>query len=89
MKRLLIISLLLLSGCVTTVRPVAMQWPAVPGELEQPAPELTPLGPEERSLSQLLINADNNYSQYYILKQKYEAWQKWYQTQKNIYEQAE
>jgi len=33
-----------------------------------------------------LLNANSNYSQYYQLKKKYEAWQEWYAAQKKIYE---
>jgi hypothetical protein len=86
MKRLLIISVFLLSACANTVTPIMPKWPSVPADLQQPAEELTPLAPEQRNLSDLLDNANNNYTQYYILKEKYEGWQNWYNTQQKIWQ---
>jgi hypothetical protein len=89
MKRLLIIFTFLLSACANTAAPVMPKWPAVPADLQQPAEELTPLAPEQRNLSDLLDNANNNYTQYYILKEKYEGWQNWYNTQQKIWQGLE
>lgn len=80
-----VILMLALSGCSTLV-PVKEKWPAVPAELLVPAVNLIPLAPEKRELSDLIENANNNFTQYYLLKNQYTAWQKWYADQKGIYE---
>jgi len=89
MKKLLIISLLLLSGCAAPkTTTVSMKWPNVPQELTTPAADLIPLQDKDHSFTSLLLNADRNYSQYYQLRKKYEAWQEWYKTQQRIYQQS-
>ena len=89
MKKLLIISLLLLSGCAAPkTTTVSMKWPEVPSDLQTTATDLTPLSDKDRTFTGLLLNADRNYSQYYQLRKKYEAWQEWYKTQQRIYQQS-
>ena len=85
MKRLTVIFSLVLSACVNTAAPVIPKWPAVPADLQQPPAELKPLDPGQRSLSDLIENSNENYMQYYILKERYEGWQNWYNTQENIW----
>jgi hypothetical protein len=86
MKRLVVISLFLLSACANTTAPVIPSWPVAPADLQQSAPDLTPLAPEQRNLSDLIQNSNENYTQYYILKEKYEGWQNWYNTQQKIWQ---
>jgi hypothetical protein len=52
----------------------------------EPASNLTPLPEDKKSLTDLIQNANENFGKYYQLKEKYEAWQEWYNTQKQIYE---
>lgn len=87
MKRLIFISVLLLSACASnnTAKPIP-NWPEAPTDLQQPAPDLTPLAPEKRNLSDLIENSNENYTQYYILKEKYEGWQNWYNSQQKIWQ---
>jgi hypothetical protein len=63
-----------------------MSWPAVPTSLTEPVPDLTPLPENKKTLADLLENVNQNYGSYYELKEKYEAWQEWYNSQKKIYE---
>lgn len=86
MKRTIIILAMFLSACANTVAPVMPSWPTAPTDLQTPAPELTPLGPDQRNLSDLIENSNDNYTQYYILKEKYEGWQSWYDSQKKIWD---
>jgi hypothetical protein len=86
MKRLIIIFSLLLSACAHNTAPVIPNWPTAPTDLQQPAQDLTPLAPEQRNLSDLIQNSNENYTQYYILKEKYEGWQNWYNTQQKIWQ---
>jgi hypothetical protein len=86
MKRLIIISALLLTACATGKTNVMPKWPEAPADLQQPAAELTPLPSDKRNLSDLIDNSNDNYAQYYILKEKYEGWQNWYKSQQQIWQ---
>ena len=81
MKKLALILVFILAGCETAV-PVARHFPEAPPLLLQPAPQLKPIPPDTTELSVLIDNANNNYHAYRVLKEHYEAWQKWYQDQK-------
>jgi hypothetical protein len=63
-----------------------MKWPEAPQEIQQPASDLTPLPEDKKNLTDLLENVNENYGTYYQLKEKYEAWIEWYNTQKKIFE---
>lgn len=86
MKHSIVILTLFLSACANTVAPVLPTWPNAPADLQQPATELKPLDPGQRKLSDLIDNANTNYTEYYVLKEKYEAWQSWYNSQKQIWD---
>ena len=88
MKRLLIISLFVLSGCTALKPPVKLAWPEAPAELQQPADELTSLPEDSATLTDMIQNANDNYAKYYQLKDKYQGWQDWYKAQKAIQEKA-
>lgn len=60
-----------------------MEFPQAPPELLQPAPILNKL--ESNNLSDLFLNANENYGKFYELKIKYLAWQEWYTSQKQIF----
>ena len=51
-----------------------------------PAENLKPLPENKKTLSDLIENANQNYGTYYELKEKYSAWQEWYNKQKQIFE---
>jgi hypothetical protein len=52
----------------------------------QPAPVLKPITQNDTDLSDLLENANENYGNYYELKERYIAWQEWYTAQREIFE---
>jgi len=90
MKRLIIVLMLVsLVGCATKIAPVNLKWPDAPAELLVPAEDLTPLTVDQTRLSDLLDNANTNFSKYYILKDRYDAWQSWYNSHKQIYQGAQ
>jgi uncharacterized lipoprotein YmbA len=90
MKQLIVVlALVMLSGCATKISPVNLKWPDAPAELLVPAEDLTPLTADQTRLSDLLDNANTNFSKYYILKDKYDAWQSWYNSHKQIYQGAQ
>ena len=85
MNKILISSLLFLSGCTTPV-PVTVKFPEVPSVLLESAPLLKPLDKNNPELSDLLENANDNYGTYYEIREKLNGWQDWYKTQKQIYD---
>ena len=84
MKKLIVISCLLVAGCVSV--PVERKFPTVPDTLKEPAPELQTLNVPNPQLSDLITNANDNYAEYYKLREKYRAWIDWYNTQKKIFD---
>ena len=88
MKKLMLpLIALALTGCASTV-PVTMSFPEPPASLMEPAEKLTPLDNKKKKveLSDLIENANENAGKYYKLREKYNAWQLWYEEQKKIYE---
>ena len=78
--RLILSSLLvmLLVGCASN-RPttLSVKWPDAPADLLSPACELKPIPPDQNKLDQLIENANENYSCYYQVREKFEGWQDW------------
>lgn len=87
MKKILAILLLVVvTGCATSV-PVAIQFPEIPDQLKEKADNLSPLDTSKKvQLSDIVENANENAGKYYKLKEKYEAWQQWYDAQKKIFD---
>jgi hypothetical protein len=84
MKQLIVIACLIVSGCVSV--PVDRKFPTVPDTLKEPAPALKPLDAPKPELSDLITNANDNYAEYYRLRDKYNGWIDWYNTQKQIFD---
>lgn len=84
-KFLVIVSLLILSGCSTTV-PVRAKFPDAPGKLSlEKCPNLQKLN-DDAKLSDVAKNVTQNYSEYYTCAVKLDSWIEWYNVQKTIYE---
>ena len=83
-KIFLILSLLLLSACSTTV-PVVAKFPDVPERLMIKCPQLEKVS-ETPTLSDVAKTVANNYTTYYECAVKNDAWIEWYQKQKQIFE---
>ena len=86
MKKLLLLSALLLVGCSTTV-PVKAKFPEVPSILTNKCPPLKQV-PEDSKLSEISKTITENYTSYYECAVLVENWNDWYKIQKNIYENA-
>jgi hypothetical protein len=86
MKKILVILLLVaVTGCTSI--PVAVKFPDVPEQLKEKADNLSPLDTTKKiQLSDIVENANENAGKYYKLKEKYEAWQQWYDAQKKIFD---
>ena len=87
MKKFLAIFLVLLvTGCASTA-PVIVKFPDVPETLTQPASALSPLDTSKKiQLSGIIENANENAGKYYELREKYNAWIEWYNSQKKIFD---
>jgi hypothetical protein len=87
MKKLLILSLLILNGCCTPV-PVKMDFPEAPKDLLEECPDLSQIDPKKKELNDVLDSVTDNYMQYYDCKLKTEVWIEWYNNQKKIYDKV-
>jgi len=83
-KLFLILTLLLLSACSTTV-PVVAKFPDVPERLMVKCPQLEKVS-ETPTLSGVAKTVTNNYTTYYECAAKHDGFVEWYQVQKKIYE---
>jgi hypothetical protein len=83
MKLLLIVPVLLLTGCLAT--PVQRSFPEVPEELKVACPDLMLLEPTTK-LSEVISVVTKNYGQYQECQIKVDTWIEWYKTQKQIFE---
>jgi len=83
MKLLLIVPVLLLTGCLST--PVQRSFPDVPEELKVACPDLMLLEPTTK-LSEVVSVVSKNYGQYQECQIKVDTWIEWYKTQKQIFE---
>jgi hypothetical protein len=83
MKRVIIIGLLVLSGCTSV--PVAMKFPEVPTDMLTACPDLK-LAPDTSKLSEILPVIVDNYGQYYTCKDNVDSWIEWYNNQKKIFD---
>ena len=79
--------MLVLTACVETPVPVPVQFPEAPPSLLDRVPDLTPLAVTSNiQLSDMILNANENYSKYRNLSKTVMGWQEWYEQQKVIFE---
>ena len=78
MKLLLIVPVLLLTGCLAT--PVQRSFPDVPEELKVACPDLMLLEPTTK-LSEVVSVVSKNYGQYQECQIKVDTWIEWYKNQ--------
>jgi hypothetical protein len=83
MKHLIVIAVLLISGCSSV--PVAIKFPDVPKDMLVACPDLK-LVPETTKLSEVLPVVVDNYAQYYTCKDTVDSWIDWYNSQKKIFD---
>jgi hypothetical protein len=86
MKKIVVLTAVLLTGCATVV-PVRAKFPDAPELLMQKCPALTKLN-DDPTLSDVAKTVANNYTSYHECAVLVNGWQDWYQIQKNIYENA-
>lgn len=84
MKYLLLLPILLLTGCLTT----APKFPDIPPDLQKACPELSEVVNGTVELSKVLDVVVVNYSTYYECRVKVDAWLEWHKQQKEIFDKA-
>jgi hypothetical protein len=84
-KLLLLIPVLLLTGCLNDAVPIKQVWPTVPKELLEACPDLKQMDPKVDKLSDIILVVSDNYAQYYDCKAKVDDWITWYNGQQKIY----
>lgn len=85
MKKLILCSVLVLSGCATSV-PVTMNFPQAPESLRTRCEALKEIDPTTTKLSSMIGTVAENYGMYQECQIKVDAWNQWYDSQKKIYE---
>ena len=85
-KLLVISSILLITGCATTV-PVTAKFPDAPILILEKCPQLKKIDGENVSIVDFTKTVTLNYTNYYECAAKSDAWIEWYQAQKKIFEE--
>jgi hypothetical protein len=85
-KLLAIASILLITGCSTTV-PVTARFPDAPILILEKCPQLKTIEGESVSIIDFTKTVTLNYTTYYECAVKSDAWIEWYQIQKKIFEE--
>ena len=86
-KSAILVSLFVLSACTTVPVPVTAKFPSAPPALKSECPALDLLD-KNAKLSDLLTTVTKNYVKYHDCAVKNDAWNEWYTTQKQIFENA-
>jgi hypothetical protein len=84
MKYSIIVLLILLTGCATTV-PVVAKFPEPPSKGQGTCPQLQTLVTDAK-LSDVANTVTANYSTYYECTVKVDTWNEWYEVQRRIFE---
>ena len=85
MKKLIILVTALLVGCAT---PVKLNFPQAPEELVKPCGDLQLVKEGDHQMSSFLNVVVDNYGTYYECKIQADAWQRWYEEQKKIFNEV-
>ena len=87
-KLLVISSILLITGCATTV-PVTAKFPDAPALILEKCPQLKKIDGENVSIVDFTKTVTLNYTTYYECAIKNDSWIEWYQIQKKIFESVQ
>lgn len=86
MKKLVILPLFMLAGCITA-QPLHPTFPEAPATLQEKCAKLKE-ATEGMTLSEFTKVVVENYILYHECERKVEGWNEWYQKQKKIFEDA-
>jgi len=84
MSKYILVALLFLTGCSTTV-PVVMKFPEAPPILMEKCEDLIKLN-EEAKLSDVATVVVQNYTLHHECSARVEGWMEWYTKQKELFE---
>jgi len=76
----------LLAGCATQPVPIKQKFPDVDKDNLIACPNLKEVAETNTSLTDLLLVVQDNYGEYYTCKDRVDAWIKWYNEQKKIFD---
>ena len=88
MKKIILLSALLLTGCFGTTVPVRQKFPDVPPALKERCESLKKIEGDKVAITEMLKVIVANYGLYYECSTKVDGWQEWYNEQKKIYDSA-
>ena len=83
-----LILVVVLTGCASTTVPVTMNFPQAPEPILLEPEKLEPLPEDANEMSDLLENSTVNYGKYRELQLKYQQWQQWYNTNRRIHKET-
>jgi len=83
MKKLVFLSVFLLTGCATPV-PVTVKFPAAPKDLLITCANLDKVQATEENLSEMMKVVVTNYGKYHECKLKVDSWIEWHTKQKEV-----
>lgn len=86
MKPAALLLAVLLAGCATQPVPIKQKFPDVDKDNLIACPNLKEVAETNASLTDLLLVVQDNYSLYYTCKDRVDAWIKWYNEQKKIFD---
>jgi len=86
-KLLLFCTVLLISGCATTV-PVKQKFPEAPKVLMEKCEPLETIDKPSIVFSEFLKVVTKNYTKHHSCSSMVEAWQEWYTEQKKIFDEV-
>lgn len=87
MKKILILCVVILTGC-TTMAPITKPFPTAPEPLLQECEKLETINKPTVTLSELMKTVVNNYTKYHGCSELVKAWQDWYIGQKKVHEES-
>lgn len=90
MKYITFLLALTLTGCSLFQKPVpvAPKWPDAVAELREKCPDLQTIEGDQVAITELLKTVVKNYTLYYECSLKNDNWNRWYNEQKKLYEEA-
>ena len=84
-KIISLLAVVMLAGCAT---PVKMKFPEAPEELTRSCGDLQLVKQDDHQFSNFLNTVVDNYGVYYECKIQADAWKRWYDEQRKIFNEA-
>jgi len=85
---LVMMIIVIMSGCASTTVPVTMNFPQAPEPILLEPEQLDPLPEDAKAMTDLLENSTVNYGKHRELQLKYLQWQRWYETNRRLHKET-